>query len=54
MVNSGNEATMSATRLVRGYTGRDTIVKFEGCHHGCSDSLLEKAESGALTLGVPC
>jgi glutamate-1-semialdehyde 2,1-aminomutase len=53
MVNSGTEATMSALRLARGYTGRDTIVKFEGCYHGHGDSLLVKAGSGALTLGVP-
>lgn len=53
MVNSGTEATMSAIRLARGVTGRDTIVKFEGCYHGHSDSLLVKAGSGALTLGVP-
>jgi glutamate-1-semialdehyde 2,1-aminomutase len=53
MVNSGTEATMSAIRLARGYTGRDIIVKFEGCYHGHSDSLLVKAGSGALTLGVP-
>ena len=53
MVNSGTEATMSAIRLARGYTGRDVIVKFEGCYHGHSDSLLIKAGSGALTLGVP-
>lgn len=53
MVNSGTEATMSAIRLARGYTGRDAIVKFEGCYHGHSDSLLVKAGSGALTLGVP-
>ncbi len=53
MVNSGTEATMSAIRLARGYTGRDTIVKFEGCYHGHADSLLIKAGSGALTLGVP-
>mgnify|MGYP000353062966 CR=1 FL=1 len=52
-VNSGTEATMSAIRLARGYTGRDTIVKFEGCYHGHSDSLLVKAGSGALTMGVP-
>lgn len=52
-VNSGTEATMSAIRLARGYTGRDKIVKFEGCYHGHSDSLLIKAGSGALTLGVP-
>ncbi|MFA5496434.1 MAG: glutamate-1-semialdehyde 2,1-aminomutase [Porticoccaceae bacterium] len=53
MVNSGTEATMSAIRLARGYTGRDRIIKFEGCYHGHSDSLLVKAGSGALTLGVP-
>ena len=53
MVNSGTEATMSAIRLARGFTGRDRIVKFEGCYHGHSDSLLVKAGSGALTLGVP-
>ncbi len=53
MVNSGTEATMSAIRLARGHTGRDTIVKFEGCYHGHGDSLLVKAGSGALTLGVP-
>jgi len=53
MVNSGTEATMSAIRLARAYTGRDKIVKFEGCYHGHSDSLLVKAGSGALTLGVP-
>ena len=53
MVNSGTEATMSAIRLARGATGRDTIIKFEGCYHGHSDSLLVKAGSGALTLGVP-
>ncbi len=53
MVSSGTEATMSALRLARGYTGRDKIVKFEGCYHGHSDSLLVKAGSGALTLGVP-
>ncbi|MBX2807594.1 MAG: aminotransferase class III-fold pyridoxal phosphate-dependent enzyme, partial [Cellvibrionaceae bacterium] len=52
-VNSGTEATMSAIRLARGYTGRDKIVKFEGCYHGHCDSLLVKAGSGALTLGVP-
>lgn len=52
-VNSGTEATMSAIRLARGYTDRDKIVKFEGCYHGHSDSLLVKAGSGALTLGVP-
>lgn len=53
MVSSGTEATMSAIRLARGYTGRDRIVKFEGCYHGHADSLLVKAGSGALTLGVP-
>lgn len=53
MVSSGTEATMSAIRLARGYTGRDKIVKFAGCYHGHSDSLLIKAGSGALTLGVP-
>ncbi len=53
MVNSGTEATMSAIRLARGYTGRDKIVKFEGCYHGHVDSLLVKAGSGALTLGEP-
>jgi len=53
MVSSGTEATMSAIRLARGFTGRDTIVKFEGCYHGHSDSLLVKAGSGALTLGEP-
>lgn len=53
MVNSGTEATMSAIRLARGFTGRDKIVKFEGCYHGHSDSLLVKAGSGALTLGEP-
>ncbi len=53
MVSSGTEATMSAIRLARGYTGRDKIVNFEGCYHGHSDSLLVKAGSGALTLGEP-
>ena len=53
MVSSGTEATMSAIRLARGATGRDKIIKFEGCYHGHSDSLLVKAGSGALTLGVP-
>lgn len=53
MVSSGTEATMTALRLARGYTGRDKIVKFEGCYHGHADSLLVKAGSGALTLGVP-
>ena len=52
-VSSGTEATMSAIRLARGFTGRDNIVKFEGCYHGHSDSLLIKAGSGALTFGVP-
>jgi glutamate-1-semialdehyde 2,1-aminomutase len=53
MVNSGTEATMSAIRLARGYTGRDLIIKFTGCYHGHSDSLLVKAGSGLLTLGIP-
>jgi glutamate-1-semialdehyde 2,1-aminomutase len=53
MVNSGTEATMSAIRLARGFTGRDRIIKFEGCYHGHSDALLVKAGSGTLTLGVP-
>ena len=53
MVNSGTEAAMSAIRLARGITGRNKIVKFEGCYHGHADSLLVKAGSGALTLGVP-
>ncbi|OAT85550.1 glutamate-1-semialdehyde-2,1-aminomutase [Desulfotomaculum copahuensis] len=53
LVNSGTEATMSALRLARGYTGRNRIVKFEGCYHGHADFLLIKAGSGALTLGVP-
>ena len=53
MVSSGTEATMSAIRLARGFTGRDKIVKFEGCYHGHSDALLVKAGSGALTLGIP-
>ncbi|MCY7294624.1 glutamate-1-semialdehyde 2,1-aminomutase [Alteromonas sp. a30] len=53
MVNSGTEATMSAIRLSRAYTGKNKIVKFEGCYHGHADSLLVKAGSGALTLGVP-
>ncbi len=53
MVNSGTEATMSAIRLARGFTGRDKIIKFEGCYHGHTDSLLVSAGSGALTLGVP-
>jgi glutamate-1-semialdehyde 2,1-aminomutase len=53
MVSSGTEATMSAVRLARGFTGRDKIVKFEGCYHGHADSFLIKAGSGAMTLGVP-
>lgn len=53
MVNSGTEATMSAIRLARAHTGRDKILKFEGCYHGHADALLVKAGSGALTLGVP-
>lgn len=53
MVNSGTEATMSAIRLARGFTGRDKIIKFEGCYHGHADSLLVKAGSGALTFGQP-
>ena len=53
MTCSGTEATMSAIRLARGFTGRDKIVKFEGCYHGHADSLLVKAGSGALTLGIP-
>jgi glutamate-1-semialdehyde 2,1-aminomutase len=53
MVNSGTEATMSALRLARGYTGRNKIVKFEGCYHGHGDSLLVKAGSGVATLGLP-
>ncbi len=53
MVSSGTEATMSAIRLARGFTGRDKIVKFEGCYHGHADSLLVKAGSGALTMGEP-
>ena len=53
MTSSGTEATMSAIRLARGFTGRDKIIKFEGCYHGHSDSLLIKAGSGALTFGVP-
>jgi glutamate-1-semialdehyde 2,1-aminomutase len=53
MVNSGTEATMSAIRLARGFTGRDMIVKFAGCYHGHGDSLLVKAGSGAMTFGVP-
>ena len=53
MVNSGTEATMSAIRLARGFTGRDKFIKFEGCYHGHADALLVKAGSGALTLGQP-
>jgi len=53
LVSSGTEATMSAIRLARGFTGRDAIVKFEGCYHGHADSLLVKAGSGALTFGNP-
>lgn len=53
MVNSGTEATMSAIRLARGFTGRDRIIKFAGCYHGHADSLLVKAGSGAMTFGVP-
>ena len=53
MTCSGTEATMSAIRLARGFTGRDKIIKFEGCYHGHADSLLVKAGSGALTMGVP-
>jgi len=53
MCSSGTEATMSALRVARGFTGRDDILKFEGCYHGHSDALLVKAGSGALTLGVP-
>jgi glutamate-1-semialdehyde 2,1-aminomutase len=53
MVNSGTEATMSAIRLARGFTGRDLIVKFDGCYHGHSDSLLVQGCSGMLTLGIP-
>ena len=53
MVNSGTEATMSAIRLARGYTGRSKIIKFDGCYHGHADTLLVKAGSGAATLGIP-
>src|SRR5690606_37860901 len=53
LVSSGTEATMSAIRLARGYTGRKTIIKFEGCYHGHADSLLVKAGSGLLTFGNP-
>ncbi len=52
-VNSGTEATMSAVRLARGYTGRDVVVKFDGCYHGHADSFLVKAGSGVITLGIP-
>ena len=53
MVNSGTEATMSAIRLARGYTGRDRVIKFDGCYHGHTDSLLVKAGSGVVTYGIP-
>src|SRR5207248_9403511 len=53
LVSSGTEATMTAIRLARGFTGRDLIVKFEGCYHGHADALLVKAGSGALTFGNP-
>ena len=53
MVNSGTEATMSAIRLARGFTGRDYVIKFDGCYHGHSDALLVKAGSGVVTLGIP-
>jgi glutamate-1-semialdehyde 2,1-aminomutase len=53
MVNSGTEATMSAIRVARGFTGRDKVIKFEGCYHGHADGLLVKAGSGATTFGVP-
>jgi len=53
MVNSGTEATMSAIRVARGFTGRDKVIKFEGCYHGHADGLLVKAGSGAMTFGVP-
>src|SRR5690606_26534697 len=53
MVSSGTEATLAALRLARGYTGRNKILKFEGCYHGHSDSLLIKAGSGVATLGLP-
>jgi len=52
-VNSGTEATMSAVRLARGYTGRNIVIKFDGCYHGHADSFLVKAGSGLLTLGIP-
>ena len=53
LVNSGTEATMSALRVARGFTGRDITIKFEGCYHGHVDSLLVKAGSGVATLGLP-
>ncbi len=53
MVNSGTEAVMSAVRAARGYTGRNKIIKFEGCYHGHSDAMLVKAGSGVMTAGVP-
>ena len=53
MVNSGTEATMSAVRLARAFTGRDTIIKFDGCYHGHADTLLVEAGSGVATLGIP-
>ena len=53
MVSSGTEAVMSAIRVARGYTGKDKIIKFEGCYHGHGDSLLVKAGSGATTFGIP-
>jgi len=53
MVNSGTEATMSAIRLARGFTGRDKIIKFDGCYHGHADTLLVEAGSGVATLGIP-
>jgi len=53
LVNSGSEASMAALRVARGYTGRDKIVKFEGCYHGSVDPLLVQAGSGAMTLGIP-
>ena len=53
MVSSGTEATMSAIRVARGYTGRDKVIKFEGCYHGHADGLLVKAGSGAMTFGIP-
>lgn len=53
LVNSGTEAVMSAIRAARGYTGRDKIIKFEGCYHGHSDGLLVKAGSGLMTQAIP-